>query len=261
MKKLGSWLIYGSSPLEPITDDKLDDCLFVIAQDAFYVYCTKSINEELSRLCVKVSNLVYYCLRKTDAKNQDKAELIKIGEFYKMIHDKKIVGIPLAEPDINSDSYYERNEKDFVNKVVESWPMIQAYAFEGIGGSFFSIKHRLVNVREKLTNVYMTNDSYTMANLINNSVTLMEGVWEQCFGLFSRANLGGRLDMTEADLAAELYLPYELAFLSFDNTDLSTYERSDKLSHPRVLVGKNTNNPKSERSAANPKIECCICIY
>jgi len=255
MKKLTSWLFYSSSPLESITDEKLDDCIFVIAQDAFYVYCTKDINPIISKLCIKIPNVIYYCLRTIDAKDSDRAEIIKVGEFYKMIHDKAIVGIPLAEPDLDSDFYYDRNEKDFVNKVVESWPLVQAYALEGIGSSFFSIKHKLINIRGLLSEVYTRQDSYTMASLLNSTVVLMEGAWEQCFGIFSRVNLSKRLDMTEADLAAELYLPYELAFLSFDSTDLGTFERSDKLSHPRVLVGKNTNNIKTARSSTQPRIE------
>lgn len=257
MKKLASWLFCGARPSEPVTDERLDDCIFAIAQDAFYVYCRKEISAELLRLCAKVPNVVFYCLRKEDEKDGDRAETAKIGEFYRMIHDKRVVGIPLAEPDINSDFYYDRNEKDYVNKVAESWPLVKAYAFEGIGSSFFSISHRLTNVREQLGDLYKQQDAHTLGTLLSGTIPLLEGAWEQCFGIFSRASLGKRLDATETDLAAELCLPYELAFLSFDNTDLATFERSDGLSHPRVLVGKNTNGGKTARPAAAPHIEYC----
>jgi len=255
MKKLANWLIRGAGPSEPITDSKLDDCIFVISQDTFFVYCNKESNNEISHLCSKVPNLIYYSLKGKDVENQDKQEMIKVGQFYKAIFDKQIIGIPLGEPDINSEFYYDRKSEHYMKKVVESWALIQAYALEYVGATFFTIKHKLVNIKEKLLEVYNTQDSYTMAKLLNVNVAQVEASWEQCFGLFSKLQLNKRLSISESDFAAELYIPYELGFMSFENTDLANFDRKDGLSHPRILFGKNTNLPKNARSGTGVPLE------
>ncbi len=129
-----------------------------------------------------------------------------------------------------------------------------------MGGSFFTIKHKLLNIREKLREVYRTPDSYTMSRLMNVMVPTVENTWEQCFGIFSRTGANKRLEFSEADLAAELYLPYELAFMSFESTDLNAYTRPDGLAHPRVLIGPNTNLGRSARSSVSPSLERCMVL-
>ncbi len=134
--RLANWLFYGGESKEVAKETRLQDCIFVVALDAFYIYGKKKTVGELLPTCSKVPNMHVYGLTRKEEEDQDHAEIIKIGQFFKMVHDKPSVGVPLSEPDVNSDFYFDRASPLLVNKVVESWPLIQAYALESKATEF-----------------------------------------------------------------------------------------------------------------------------
>jgi hypothetical protein len=105
--------------------------------------------------------------------------------------------------------------------------------------------------------MYRGYDSYTFARLLAVNVQQVENHWTQWHDVFSQASLGRRLDYTEVSLAAEMHLAYELDFMSFDSTDISTHVRADGWAMPRVLVGPHTNGDRNVQSASNPTLEFC----
>ena len=62
----------------------------------------------------------------TDEEERDpeKAECTKVAKFYEMVHDKKVVGVPVRA--ISEQDY--KYTKEF--QIVESWPLIQAYGLD-----------------------------------------------------------------------------------------------------------------------------------
>ncbi len=55
--------------------------------------------------------------------NQERQEVIKIAKFYELVHDKGVIGLPTQLP-------LDASLKGQETRIVESWPLIQAYGLD-----------------------------------------------------------------------------------------------------------------------------------
>lgn len=80
--------------------------------------------------------------------NQDLLENYKIREFYRFVYDKPTIGVLMTPEEAAKGP----------KASVEMWPIIQAYGIDGVGSGFFTMKHNVVCLREKLHQIYKRFD-------------------------------------------------------------------------------------------------------
>jgi hypothetical protein len=53
--------------------------------------------------------------------------------------------------------------------------MIQTYALEPVGRTFFTLQHKVINLNSKLTGLFKNFDKHSLKNLISQTAFSMEG--------------------------------------------------------------------------------------
>jgi hypothetical protein len=64
-----------------------------------------------------------YTITRAEENDSERQEVVKISRFYEMVHDKRVIGMPVRRL-TNKD--YVPNEA----QMVEKWPIIQAYGLD-----------------------------------------------------------------------------------------------------------------------------------
>jgi hypothetical protein len=144
MRILKNWLLHGlsASDIEGSGPSNIfDETMLVISKDSFSAFTNGAGFKQLSSLTTLVPNSNIYCITKKDEDDPEKSEIIKVSQFYEMVHDKPVVGMPVRE--IKADEY--KIDSDI--QLVEKWPIIQAYGLDLVGNGFFTLKHRFTNLR------------------------------------------------------------------------------------------------------------------
>uniref|UniRef100_A0A8C2ASX3 Si:ch211-194c3.5 n=1 Tax=Cyprinus carpio TaxID=7962 RepID=A0A8C2ASX3_CYPCA len=91
--------------------------------------------------------------------DEEVAEEFKISSFVSMVQDCRCIGIPYS-----SHGHVQK----FDMFMLEKWPIIQAFALEGIGaGVFFTMKYKLTDVSQRLWQVYSRLDPASLDSLLN----------------------------------------------------------------------------------------------
>ena len=98
MTKLLNWLLFGlsSSDIHGSTPHyDFDDSFFVVSRNSFQAYTNTDGFKHLSQLTTLISNCNLFVLTKEEEDNYERSEVLKVSKFYEMIHDKKVVGMPV----------------------------------------------------------------------------------------------------------------------------------------------------------------------
>ena len=133
-------------------------------------------------------------------------------------------------------------------KVVEKWPMIQAYAVDGIGGTFFTLRNRCIDICQDLHELYMKNDLNSKRMMTDNlSLKLINNCQAAMERISHTLHKNKAKDLTENILSAVMV----------ETFDFNTMNRSEPVNSqfplPRILFGENTNKGVSE-----PTSDSCI---
>ena len=104
--------ILGSTP-----NDCYSESFFVISKDSFQAFTNSSGFKELSNLITLLTNCNIYTITRADENEPERQEVIKVAKFYEMVHDKRIIGMPVRKL-TNND--YVPNEQ----QLIEKWPLI-----------------------------------------------------------------------------------------------------------------------------------------
>ncbi|EDV20084.1 uncharacterized protein TRIADDRAFT_61461 [Trichoplax adhaerens] len=130
-----------------IPEEILEDVVIFVKEDCVHVYCNAKNYEYLMPYIIHWRNLQLYCLSELQYEDDEVAEEYKICSFIDMVGDSRRIGIP-----------YE-GKKPLDPFVFESWPLIQAYAYEGIreGGSVADWGRPFVQFGNRLTNLALKN--------------------------------------------------------------------------------------------------------
>jgi len=127
MKKLQNWLLYGLSASDingsPLSD-AFSDSFVVISKDGFQAYTNSAgFKQHLANLTTLLTNCNVYTITRAEENDSERQEVVKISRFYEMVHDKRVIGMPVRRL-TNKD--YVPNEA----QMVEKWPIIQAYGLD-----------------------------------------------------------------------------------------------------------------------------------
>ncbi|XP_024598744.1 uncharacterized protein C20orf194 homolog isoform X2 [Neophocaena asiaeorientalis asiaeorientalis] len=115
-------------------------------------------------------------MTENEYEDEEAAEEFKIASFVDMVRDCSRIGIPYSS---------QGHLQIFDMFVVEKWPIVQAFALEGIGGDgFFTMKYELQDVSLNLWNVYSKMDPMSLETLLSEDLVAFERQWTSFFASF-----------------------------------------------------------------------------
>ncbi|XP_045917900.1 dynein axonemal assembly factor 9 [Micropterus dolomieu] len=213
--------------LEEFPEEMLDDVILLIKAECVHLYCNPMNYCYLLPYVSHWRNLHLYCMTEAEYEDEEAAEEFKISSFVTMVQDCYRIGVPFS-----SLGHIQR----FDMFMVEKWPLIQAFALEGIGGgSFFTIKYKLMDMSEKLWQVYNRLDPVSLDNVLTEDLVNFEKQWS---GFFSSMDLESHLsilELSEAQAGEAFRTYYSHGLISSNITDKS------KSQQPFVLFGKHSS--------------------
>uniref|UniRef100_A0A8C6JK66 Uncharacterized protein n=1 Tax=Melopsittacus undulatus TaxID=13146 RepID=A0A8C6JK66_MELUD len=118
-------------------EEVLDDIIILIKPDSVHLYCNPVNYNHLLPYVAYWRNLHFHCLTENEYEDEEAAEEFKISSFVDMVRDCSRIGIPYS---------CQGHLQIFDMFIVEKWPIVQAFALEGIGGDgFFTMKYEVSN--------------------------------------------------------------------------------------------------------------------
>uniref|UniRef100_A0A673C454 Si:ch211-194c3.5 n=1 Tax=Sphaeramia orbicularis TaxID=375764 RepID=A0A673C454_9TELE len=203
--ELAKYLFYGlygrkqlnlEHALEEFPEEMLDDVILLIKAECVHLYCNPLNYTYLLPYISHWRNLHLYCMTEAEYEDEEAAEEFKISSFVTMVQDCYRIGVPHS-----SQGHIQK----FDMFMVEKWPLIQAFALEGIGGgSFFTMKYKV-----------HLNQRYIWFDLGN-----FEKQWN---GFFSSMDLESHLSILELSEAQAGEQPFVLFGRHSSLEDLENY--------------------------------------
>ncbi|KAL3863388.1 hypothetical protein ACJMK2_005145, partial [Sinanodonta woodiana] len=150
-------------------EEVIDDILILIQRNRVDVYCNSVNYYYLLPYVSHWRNVFFHCLTDEESEDQEAVEDFKITTFVSIVKDLKKVGIPFS-----SSGHLQTFDKF----AIERWPIIQAYAVEGIGGGgFFTMKHEVVDVSQALQKIYQLMDPVVLEMIMCELLPRFERQW------------------------------------------------------------------------------------
>uniref|UniRef100_A0A8C0JNJ8 Dynein axonemal assembly factor 9 n=1 Tax=Canis lupus dingo TaxID=286419 RepID=A0A8C0JNJ8_CANLU len=182
-RELANYLLFGlynqnTSDFEKtgFSEEVLDDVIILIKSDSVHLYCNPVNYRYLIPYVAHWRNLHFHCMTENEYEDEEAAEEFKIASFVDMVRDCSRIGIPYSS---------QGHLQIFDMFVVEKWPIVQAFALEGIGGDgFFTMKYELQDVSLSLWNVYSKMDPMSLENLLSEDLVAFEHQWTSFFANF-----------------------------------------------------------------------------
>ncbi|XP_066868315.1 dynein axonemal assembly factor 9 isoform X2 [Kogia breviceps] len=182
-RELANYLLFGlynqnTSDFEKtgFSEEVLDDVIILIKSDSVHLYCNPINYHYLLPYVAHWRNLHFHCMTENEYEDEEAAEEFKIASFVDMVRDCSRIGIPYSS---------QGHLQIFDMFVVEKWPIVQAFALEGIGGDgFFTMKYELQDVSLNLWNVYSKMDPMSLESLLSEDLVTFEHQWTSFFASF-----------------------------------------------------------------------------
>uniref|UniRef100_A0A2K6CZX4 Dynein axonemal assembly factor 9 n=1 Tax=Macaca nemestrina TaxID=9545 RepID=A0A2K6CZX4_MACNE len=182
-RELANYLLFGlynqnTSDFEKtgFSEEVLDDVIILIKSDSVHLYCNPVNFRYLLPYVAHWRNLHFHCMTENEYEDEEAAEEFKIASFVDMVRDCSRIGIPYSS---------QGHLQIFDMFVVEKWPIVQAFALEGIGGDgFFTMKYELQDVSLNLWNVYSKMDPMSLESLLSDDLVAFEHQWTSFFANF-----------------------------------------------------------------------------
>ncbi|XP_023593328.1 dynein axonemal assembly factor 9 [Trichechus manatus latirostris] len=204
-RELANYLLFGlynqnSSDFEKtgFSEEVLDDIIILIKSDSVHLYCNPVNYRYLLPYVAHWRNLHFHCMTENEYEDEEAAEEFKIASFVDMVRDCSRIGIPYSS---------QGHLQIFDMFVVEKWPIVQAFALEGIGGDgFFTMKYELQDVSLNLWNVYSKMDPMSLDNLLSEDLVTFEHQWTSFFANFD-TEIPFLLELSESQAGDDNKLP------------------------------------------------------
>ncbi|KAK3595301.1 hypothetical protein CHS0354_004450 [Potamilus streckersoni] len=150
-------------------EEVIDDILILIQRNRVDVYCNSVNYYYLLPYVSHWQNVFFHCLTDEESEDQEAVEDFKITTFVSIVKDLKKVGIPFS-----SSGHLQTFDKF----AIEKWPIIQAYAVEGVGGGgFFTMKHEVVDISKDLQKIYQLMDPVVLEMIMCEHLPRFERQW------------------------------------------------------------------------------------
>uniref|UniRef100_A0A8B9G0E3 Chromosome 20 open reading frame 194 n=1 Tax=Amazona collaria TaxID=241587 RepID=A0A8B9G0E3_9PSIT len=157
--------------------------------------------------------------------NEEAAEEFKISSFVDMVRDCSRIGIPYS---------CQGHLQIFDMFIVEKWPIVQAFALEGIGGDgFFTMKYELMDVSVDLWKTYSKMDPVSLEDLLFEDLMVFEHQWTKFFANFD-TEIPFILELSESQAGEPFRSYFSHGMISSHITDNSPSRQ------PFVLFGSHS---------------------
>lgn len=128
--------------------------------------------------------------------------MLKMTQFLKMMEGVKRVGVVLGKRDSGK------------LKNVEKWPIIQAYAIQELGRGFFSMCHQVVDMTQRINQLYRVHDRHSIKYLINVVAQKLKGHTQAAVGQITDLKMHKREALTEESLIEVFQDTFEIEELN-----------------------------------------------
>ncbi|KAH0615734.1 hypothetical protein JD844_026118 [Phrynosoma platyrhinos] len=210
------------------------DVILLIKPDSVHLYCNPVNYNYLLPYVAFWRNLHFHCLTENEYEDEEAAEEFKISSFVDMVRDCSRIGIPFSS---------QGHLQIFDMFVVEKWPIVQAFALEGIGGDgFFTMKYELMDVSVDLWKTYSKMDPVSLESLLYEDLMTFEHQWTNFFANFD-AEIPFILELSESQAGEPFRSYFSHGMISSHITDNSPSRQ------PFVLFG--THASKENLNSAN----------
>uniref|UniRef100_A0A8C3DZE2 Dynein axonemal assembly factor 9 n=1 Tax=Corvus moneduloides TaxID=1196302 RepID=A0A8C3DZE2_CORMO len=157
--------------------------------------------------------------------DEEAAEEFKISSFVDMVRDCSRIGIPYS---------CQGHLQIFDMFIVEKWPIVQAFALEGIGGDgFFTMKYELMDVSVDLWKTYSKMDPVSLEDLLFEDLMIFEHQWTNFFANFD-TEIPFILELSESQAGEPFRSYFSHGMISSHITDNSPSRQ------PFVLFGSHS---------------------
>ncbi|XP_066534689.1 uncharacterized protein C20orf194 homolog isoform X2 [Hoplias malabaricus] len=231
--ELAGYLFYGlykhsqEEVPEDFPEEELDDVIILIKADCVHLYCNPVNYSYLLPYVSHWRNLHLHCMTEAEYGDEEAAEEFKISSFVSMVEDCTRIGIPYS-----SHCHVQK----FDVFMLEKWPIIQAFALEGIGaGEFFTMKYKLIDVSEQLWQTCGRLDPVSLDCLFNEDLVCFERQWSCFFSIMGIESALSMQELSEAQIAEPFRTFYSHGLISSNITD------NGKSRQPFVLFGSHSS--------------------
>ncbi|XP_066488259.1 dynein axonemal assembly factor 9 [Tiliqua scincoides] len=215
-------------------EEVLDDVILLIKPDRVHLYCNPINYNFLLPYVAFWRNLHFHCLTENEYEDEEAAEEFKISSFVDMVRDCSRIGIPFSS---------QGHLQIFDMFIVEKWPIVQAFALEGIGGDgFFTMKYELMDVSVDLWKIYGKMDPASLENLLSEDLVNFEHQWTNFFANFD-TEIPFILELSESQAGEPFRSYFSHGMISSHITDNSPSRQ------PFVLFG--THSSKENLNSGN----------
>uniref|UniRef100_A0A8C6S667 Si:ch211-194c3.5 n=1 Tax=Neogobius melanostomus TaxID=47308 RepID=A0A8C6S667_9GOBI len=222
---------------EDFPEEMLDDVILLIKAECVHLYCNPLNYRYLLPYVSHWRNLHVYCMTEVEYEDEEAAEEFKISSFVTMVQGCYNIGVPHSS---------QGHVQKFDMFMVEKWPLIQAFALEGIGGgSFFTLKFKLIDMSEKLWHVYNKLDPVSLEHFLSEDSVTFEKQWSSFFSSMDLESHLSILELSEAQAGESFRTYYSHGLLSSNITDKS------KNQQPFVLFGRHSCSEDLEHYSFN----------
>lgn len=206
-------------------EEVLDDVIIFIKADSVHLYCNPVNYTYLLPYVGCWRNLHFHCMTENEYEDEEAAEEFKIASFVNMVRDCSRIGIPYSA---------QGHLQMFDMFIVEKWPIVQAFALEGIGGgSFFTMKHELMDVSESLWKIYSVMDPSSLEALLSEDLITFQHQWSSFLSNFE-TEIPFLLELSESQAGEPLRSYFSHGMLSSHIADNSPSRQ------PFVLFGSHS---------------------
>uniref|UniRef100_A0A8C3CMC3 Chromosome 20 open reading frame 194 n=1 Tax=Cairina moschata TaxID=8855 RepID=A0A8C3CMC3_CAIMO len=201
------------------------DIIILIKPDSVHLYCNPVNYNHLLPYVAFWRNLHFHCLTENEYEDEEAAEEFKISSFVDMVRDCSRIGIPYS---------CQGHLQIFDMFIVEKWPIVQAFALEGIGGDgFFTMKYELMDVSVDLWKTYSKMDPVSLEDLVFEDLMTFEHQWTNFFANFD-TEIPFILELSESQAGEPFRSYFSHGMISSHITDNSPSRQ------PFVLFGSHS---------------------
>ncbi|XP_067837186.1 uncharacterized protein C20orf194 homolog isoform X2 [Heptranchias perlo] len=188
------------SDVTDLPEEVLDDVILLIKSESVHLYCNPVNYNYLLPYVAQWRNLHIHCMTEKEYEDEEAAEEFKITSFVDMVRDCCRIRVPYS---------FQGHVQKFDMFIVEKWPIVQAFALEGIGGGeFFTMKHELFDASEELWQTYSRLDPVSLEVLITEDLMAFDRQWASFFSNFDIEGASSILELSEAQAGEPLASKY-----------------------------------------------------
>ena len=131
------------------------EMIVLIHNEQSFIFVPPKAKSMFEHLIYGIPNCKIFCPTDNEYNNKEVLDTLKITFFYEMVDKKKSIGVFLED---NADA-----------KSIEKWPLIQTYALEPVGKTFFTLQHKVANLGGKISALFKNLDKHSLKNLVSQT--------------------------------------------------------------------------------------------